>query len=882
MIEYTAWQLIKAFIFYSLVAVVIPAIVLGDKLKGKSFAMRFFIYFTTGNFYIINLVYLLELFHLSYKVTLILFTVVPAFLAYMFVHRKSTAKLAEDTYVATERLARGTYGFKTWVLRTVTGLGKGIAAGVKRLWEHIYKNIPDIILTVGILVACWIFFGRFVLEQYGYGASDMIVHHYWINGLDENRLFIDGVYPFGFHNVIYYLHQVFGLEILDLLRVFWVVTLMYTAFIMVVFLRAITKSKYVVYLGVLCYLGMDICVERATSRFYSALPQEFGMIFVPVGIYFALEFFKARKIEVDEIKRSKAEKKEEEKRIAEETTVEPEPKKKFKLHVLELKPSTYMLAGIAACISISFTIHSYVTIIMALAFFGIAIGYCVRFFNYRYFFRVVASCIVGMIVAVVPMGLALLFGNHLQGSFGWGYSIISGDLDKKQDTLYGGALLNGREIDDELIFEIWKYKEATPVEVDGEIVYIKDAINLDNIDEEYAMAMENKANELGISLEELMVIENRNNQSDDKVEQELEEEDGSFIQKVAAKLAGAYQSFTQAYDEELEYMFKEEHYNLIDWFLAAIILVGLLGISFIIAGKYERGFTYISLFVASLLMAIGFRGEFFGLPSLFDNVRACALNYYFLWIYPVMAVDGIIYLLIGFWDKKSLDVTMNVVSAVVMAIGVFSFLTSDLVRSPEHDIIYECNGNILTVTNIINNNENGNWTIVSANDENQTISGHGYHYEMTKFLRNMEYYYTSYIDEEKESKEVGMDPVTIPSEKVYFFIEKMPLDYTDEGYALSGSSIGEEAASHSLDYHKGLMPYKNYNRNIYMSRMMAWAKRFDEIYPNEFSVYYEDDEFVCYAIDQNAYSLYNFAIDYGYNMTDFPEYHEQVDIEENR
>ena len=50
-----------------------------------------------------------------------------------------------------------------------------------------------------------------------------------------------------------------------------------------------------------------------------------------------------------------------------------------------------------------------------------------------------------------------------------------------------------------------------------------------------------------------------------------------------------------------------------------------------------------------------------------------------------------------------------------------------------------------------------------------------------------------------------------------------------------------------------------------MSRMYYWAQKFKELYPNEFKVYFENDRFVCYYIEQNVYSLYNFAIDYGYN-----------------
>lgn len=50
-----------------------------------------------------------------------------------------------------------------------------------------------------------------------------------------------------------------------------------------------------------------------------------------------------------------------------------------------------------------------------------------------------------------------------------------------------------------------------------------------------------------------------------------------------------------------------------------------------------------------------------------------------------------------------------------------------------------------------------------------------------------------------------------------------------------------------------------------MSRMYYWAQAFDKLYPNEFRVHYEDDEFVCYHIEQTCTTSTNLAIDYGYN-----------------
>lgn len=43
-----------------------------------------------------------------------------------------------------------------------------------------------------------------------------------------------------------------------------------------------------------------------------------------------------------------------------------------------------------------------------------------------------------------------------------------------------------------------------------------------------------------------------------------------------------------------------------------------------------------------------------------------------------------------------------------------------------------------------------------------------------------------------------------------------------------------------------------------MSRMYYWAQAFMELYGKEMQVYYETDDFICYVVEQNTYSLYDF------------------------
>ena len=160
---------------------------------------------------------------------------------------------------------------------------------------------------------------------------------------------------------------------------------------------------------------------------------------------------------------------------------------------------------------------------------------------------------------------------------------------------------------------------------------------------------------------------------------------------------------------------------------------------------------------------------------------------------------------------------------------------------------YETNEAVTCLTDILHENRgNISWTICSANDERPMIEDKGFHYEMITFLRKMKS-----VDEDTM--------VTIPTDTVYFFIEKVPLYYRDYiNSEISDKKVSRAGASEPLSDIEDA-------RWVTMSHMYYWAQAFMELYPNEMEVYYETDRFVCYRLQQNGYSPYNFAIDYGYN-----------------
>ena len=83
--------------------------------------------------------------------------------------------------------------------------------------------------------------------------------------------------------------------------------------------------------------------------------------------------------------------------------------------------------------------------------------------------------------------------------------------------------------------------------------------------------------------------------------------------------------------------------------------------------------------------------------------------------------------------------------------------------------------------------------------------------------------------------------VTIPSEKVYFYIEKQPLNYAN-GYGGEIPVVSEEQAAKKLPENSGINAYNGPDRSVTMSRMYYWAQKFKELYPNELKVYYEMED----------------------------------------
>lgn len=735
--------------------------------------------YTFGNFYIINIVFVLQLMHISNVFTLCLVTALLSVLIGCRVNRISLKALIKKNGEVFRKLLQGTMGVKEAIFRigrklTVSGRKTG---GI--FYREVVCDVLQWILTGAVLLALFWVYGRQLVLTYGYRASDIPVHLNWINQMSRGNLFVSGVYPFGFHCMIYYLHTVFRIDTYMILCLFYLVQVFFIHMVFLAMLKMLCKSKYLPYAGTLIYILGSFWARQTYSRFYSSLPQEFGMIFVIPSVYFLIRFFQIEKEQ------------------------------------LKTKETKIILGNFALAFSLTLAIHFYGTMIAGLCCIGIAIGFCTHFLNKEYFRRIMLTGIISVFLAVLPMAIAFAGGTPMQGSLGWGLSVISGG--KKTDT-------------------------ADQVKTGNLSVQNR------SLEEIAAQLQENSANQDGGSGEE--VVQNTTEAPKPSMTEKMK----SVLEKIARipeKIKNTWKMMAQRiWDFVINTPTKWPSYAI----LAGIACLIVLGIVFCVIRNAGYGKMLLSVGLCMGILTLLLCAGNLGLPVLMDPAR-CSIYYtYLLAAALTVLADGIISLL---FMQGVLKICLDPISFMITVGLVVGCISQGWMKVSDFSSGYVSNGALTCLANIIKENEDKTWTIVSANDETQMGLDHGWHYETITFLRKQE-------NLKKDTE------IIIPTKNVYFFIEKIPLDYSVT-YAGSGQSISKKGASQSLPNSGGISMYQGEGRWILMSRMYYWAQAFMAKYPNDMKVYYESEDFICYVMPQNMYHQYNFAIDYGYNQVQAQE-----------
>ncbi len=845
----TIIQFFQVLSAYLCMTFLLPALLLRPRVKKYRFSVRFMIYQLVGNFFMMCLVYLLQLLRISYRVTLILFTIALICIGLYILYKERLLQTAKTVFSTVERLAGGQLGVRLFLRQLRVAVWKGIKKFFAWFSRRLHANFLDILLLIGLTTALVYSYGVNLVENYGYCASDINVHNYWINAMGDNDIFVAGVYPFGFHCVIYYLHTVFHIPTYVLLRVFCFVQTLMIHYTLLAFLKCCTKSRYIAYIGVFGYVLADVFWPNTYTRYFSSLPQEFGMIFILPAIYFLFVFLeKQKQKQKQKQKRDKRERKIKEKladvidlngeeqpeevidlNIAEtseeiiDVNVKDKQEDIEELKVDEEKEKKLYLACFVMSFSMTLSAHFYDTMICGIFCIGVAVGYCFRLFHKETFKKVMLAGILAIVIAVLPMGIAYATGTELQGSLGWGLRVITGSDDAGSD-------------DEE---------EDSTSETDAEDLSSE-------LDDESSSETE-ISTETGVS----NGTEIGDSMASDSSEVQATEESSFSISDIWNRIvqSSIVQRFiliaknlpTAMWRVVCNYLFFGEYIILCYIVFASMALAVLLSAVFFILRQADYAARLLSTAVYMLFMTILLASGYAGLPRLMDATRTSIFYAYSLAVLWVLDLDAVLHLILGWKEKKWL---LNFVSFAAVCLGVFFLWEEDLIRDRGYFEALQTNEAVTCLTNIINENEDETWTIISANDELRMSEDYGYHYEVDTLLRAMEYFADNVT-------------VTMPTEKIYIFIEKIPIDY-NVSYENSGQSVSEEGAAEELPDNVGIKMYQGESRWIEMSKMYYWAMEFQSMYPNEMSVYYETDQFVCYVVDQDSYSPLNLAIDYGY------------------
>lgn len=765
-------QFIELLIGFLGFTVGLPALVFYKKVKHFQASVRFLIYFVIGNFYIINLVQVLELVYVSYRITLILFTILPVIIAVIKIYKipvwSYIKKIGSELYHYILR----ELGFRSFLrhrLKEVCKAFKFLLRQAVRLLKELWLDLPFLCILIYLI---WKVCGDGILNNWGYGASDVPVHNYWINGLVENKLYIAGIYPMGMHCMLYYLATVLKIPVYVTLRLFWLVQYSMIAFMLLLFLKGCCKTRFLPYLGAIGFVGLKYFVGISYSRFGATLPQEFGMLYILPAIYFLLEYFKTRKAELENGEN--------------------------KIRCC----SSWNLLGFAMSFSLTLSSHFYDSIIAGIICVGIAIGYSAWILRKGYLFRIIVFGVLGVLMALLPMAVAFLTGKELQGSMYWAMGILG----LKKYTV--------------LIFRI--------------ICVIVVGITLGSI-----LFLVR-----GMKRKTISFTENRPIRTDAKAILILFEVLGLLL--LAAVLLVGWN-----YKETILWGYEQHVIGLPNtkWLLYGVVIVLIVGIIQRYLGQKMDGAIVLSMFIAELLLGLILVSGNIGWPILMEPYRVCIYAAYLIPVVMMVSADSLINLVCF---NRFIHMQKGIAFSLTVVLLGYSIKPNALKNSFGGGQL-EMNEAIFCTTNILKDNKGKNnmWTIVSANDELRMVELYGRHTETITFLQEMESW--------NQNKEV-----MIPTERVYFYIEKKPLNYAG-GYNGEIPEVSEKQAKKALSQGSEMDAYSDENRSVTMSRMYYWAQEFQKLYPNEFKVYFEDENFVCYYMEQNVYRLYNFAIDYGYN-----------------
>lgn len=373
-------ELIQIFILYSVTILGLGDIISRSFTRGKGISYRIIVDLTVGNFYIINITFVLAYLKiLKQPIIIIVFLAGAILLRYCF--DKIRMKIYwQHKYSVMRLVLTGEYGGRLAVNRGCAMLMTGCIQRVKSLFSG--HGTECLLLIVAQIIN--VYYASYqALNFVSYAAPDVEVHLYWIQSLVGGNLFPAGVYPFGMHCVGASLSLMYGVSAVIVGRMLGVVTTFYIMLVCYIFVKSICRQKYAPILGLILFLTVEFSVGSTFIRYSAMISQEYAMIFLCPIMVFLFRYLN------------------------------------------EKNKQDLILFSMAT--SLTLAIHFYITAVACFFFLAVGMVYLVRMIRQKLLLPIIAAGFISIFVAILPLAIGLILGYELEQSFTYGYAVLTDD-----------------------------------------------------------------------------------------------------------------------------------------------------------------------------------------------------------------------------------------------------------------------------------------------------------------------------------------------------------------------------------------------------------------------------------------------------------------------
>lgn len=791
--SYWIVEFIKVLSGYIFLMYLWPSVIFRKKLSGKSLTFQF-AFCSTVSILLSNTIILgLGLFHILNE-GIVRWIYYGIFFLSIFKEKE----LRRYIFSHIKRTLSGTQGWKLLIFRQAESLKIIIVNSFQQLNKKIKgRRIEYGILFVLIVFAVAYFsYGAFQCHSYGWG--DMYVHHAWIYGLKEGKIFSAGIYPEAMHCFIYCMNDLFGISVYSCMMFLGEIHVSALLLAIYCFLREVMKSKYTVYLVLAAFLTIDmVCVDEiyGMSRMQYTIPQEFGLYTQFLCALYLVRFLRRNP---------------------------EEGKAKRKVWNDDL---FLFMTSLAA----SLAIHFYVTMMAFFLCAAIAIFGIVKVFKKENFKSLVIAVLAGMIISAAPMVLAYASGIPLQGSLNWGMNVMNGTDTKEGRTQQAQSIASENNAE------------------------------TSSQNESESQSSESIQQESGVqSSQSVTSEEKQQTETNDALEQEQTSQKksrktiGEYI-----KMVYKY-GYAQLYGDTrakwlLGFTLIAGILSVINWIITAVrfrklpfeLYFGITAASVIFMILYAAPFLGLPEIIAGARLCLTEQVLLLSMMALpADEVLFAIGRRKMAYILPYLSVLGVAAIYAG-----------------INYFGVYhSYLYYELTRY--NSVVNLTNRiaseypkqryTIISTTDEIYQVIESGW--------HEEILDFYYKSKLEKYYIPTEYlfFYVEKNPIQYAQYHFFAGPRWL-AQKKYSQYYKYSNAVISEGSAIKSSKISEDVLGEPLtDMGKASDAYSNLkNRTILESELYFWCQDFKARLPYEIQVYYEDEDVVCYMIKQNPEHLYN-------------------------